>query len=113
MATRHARPGEVVDLSTWASDLPAEKSKAIAKIDHLELARLVLKAGTTMHSAGYCQVPGPVVIHCIDGEVAVKSPDGDVAVRTGQLVYLDGNMAHQIHSVRDSTVLLTIVLRTG
>ena len=40
MAMHHAAPGEVVDLASWADDLPGEKTKAIVKTDTLELARL-------------------------------------------------------------------------
>lgn len=110
MATHHAAPGEIVDLTTWAKDLPTEKSKAIAKIPHLELARLVIGGGTEMHSSGYCKVPGPIVVHCIDGEVELLMPNGVRAIRAGQLVYLLGGTEHSIRGIRDSTVLLTIVL---
>jgi quercetin dioxygenase-like cupin family protein len=110
MATHHAKPGEIVDLTTWAEDLPVEKSKAIAKIAHLELARLVIGGGTEMHSSGYCQVPGPIVVHCIDGEIELLMPEGALAIRAGQLVYLLGGTKHSIRGVCDSTVLLTIVL---
>jgi quercetin dioxygenase-like cupin family protein len=36
--------------------------------------------------------------------------DGARAIREGQLVYLLGGTEHSIRGVRDSTVLLTIVL---
>ena len=42
MATHHANPGEIVDLQTWAADLPKEHTKAIAKTDDMELIRIVL-----------------------------------------------------------------------
>ncbi len=110
MATHHAEPGEIVDLATWAEDLPVDKSKAIAKIAHLELARLVISGGAEMHSSGYCQVPGPIVVHCIEGEIELRTPDRDRTIREGQLVYLLGHTEHTIRGVRDSAVLLTIVL---
>lgn len=40
MATQHARVGEIVDLASWADDLPIQQSKAITKCHGLELARL-------------------------------------------------------------------------
>jgi hypothetical protein len=110
MATHHAEPGEVVDLPTWAEDLSVEKSKVIAKIAHLELARLIIGGGTEMQSSGYCQVPGPIVVHCIDGEIELLMPEGARTILAGQLVYLLGSTEHSIRGVRDSTVLLTIVL---
>jgi len=111
MATHHAEPGEVVDLATWSEDLPVDKSKAIAKVAHLELARLVVKSGASMHSSGYCQVPGPIVIHCLEGEIELCMPGETRLIRRGQLAYLLGQTDHSIRGVHDSVVLLTIVLR--
>ena len=113
MATHHAEPGEVVDLATWADDLPQEHSKAIAKTDNLELARLVIGAGVNMHSSGYCSVEGPVVLHCLEGEIEVATPSLRAVVKAGQLVYLLGRTEHTVSGIRDAVVLLTIVLRPG
>jgi hypothetical protein len=110
MSTHHATAGEVVDIATWAEDLPAEHSKAIVKTAGLELARLVIKSGVAMHGAGYCRVDGPVVMHCIEGEVELDTPDFTVRLCAGQLVYLNGRTDHALTGVQDSVVLLTIVL---
>jgi len=110
MATHHAEPGEVVDLATWSEDLPVDKSKVIAKVAHLELARLVVSSGEEMHSSGYCRVPGPIVIHCLDGEVELSTPDATRRIRRGQLAYLLGQTDHSIRGIQDAVVLLTIVL---
>ncbi len=50
MATHHASPAEVVDLDTWAKDLPEEHAKAIVKTRDMELARLVFRAGEQFKS---------------------------------------------------------------
>lgn len=110
MATHHASETEVVDLDSWADDLPDEKSKAIAKIDDLELARLVIGAGEQMHRSGYCQVDGSVVVHCVKGEVEVQTPDVNRLLKGGQLLYLKGKTDHALKGVADSVVLLSIVL---
>lgn len=110
MATHHAVAGEPVDLATWGRDLPIEHSKAIAKIESLEIARLVLDAGEDMHQARYCRVHGPIVIHCLDGEIKVRTPDILETLKSGQLLYLEGGTEHALKAVSKSTVLLTIVL---
>ncbi len=112
MATHHARAGEIVDLDSWADDLPAEKSKVIAKTDGLELARLVIAADTEMHHSRYCQVAAPIVIHCLEGEIELKSSGETVRIKQGQLVYLQGKTEHALRGVTNSIVLLTIVLNT-
>jgi len=110
MATHHANAGDIVDLATWADDLPAEQSKAIAKSRGLELARLVIKAGIDMHKHDYCQVDGPIVVHCIVGEIELKTPDSQTRLSAGQLTWLNGGAEHALTGVQDSVVLLTIVL---
>ena len=113
MATHHAAEAEVVDLATWSDDLPEGQSQAIAKIEHLELARLVIEGGKRMHRAGYCRVDGPVVFQCLQGEIEVETPDRAQRVRAGQLLYLLGGTDHAITGIADSVVLLTIVLKPG
>lgn len=110
MATHHAVEGEVVCLKTWASDLEVEQSKAITKTSGLELARLVIDAGVDMHHSNYCSVKGAVVIHCIEGEIILKTPDMTKSIKSGQLAYLNGGTEHAISGVVRSIVLLTIVL---
>lgn len=35
MATHHASPAEIVDLGTWAQDVPYEQTKAIVKTEEI------------------------------------------------------------------------------
>lgn len=110
MATHHAAAGEPVDLATWGDELPVEHSKAIAKIDGLELARLVVEAGEGTRHDDQHHVRGPIVIHCIDGEVAVELPGTLATLKSGQLLYLEGGTEHALRGIVKSVVLLTIVL---
>lgn len=111
MATHHAQPGEIVDLDRWADDIPERKSKAIAKLPGLELARLAVDQDTEIHHSKYCQVTGPIVIHCLEGEVRLTVPDKILSIKTGQLVYLREKTEHSLTGVTDSVVLLTMVLK--
>ncbi len=110
MATHHAVAGELVDLATWGQELTPEHSKAITKTKGLELARLVLQAGEEMHPDGYCRVAGPIVIHCINGKIKVRTRDTVETLRDGQLLYLEGGTDHALTGLSKSVVLLTIVL---
>ncbi len=110
MAIHHAKSCEIVDLASWADDLPTEQSKAIVKSSGIELARLVIKAGIDMHKADYCHVDGPIVVHCIEGEIELKTPDARIRLSAGQLTWLEGQTDHALSGLQDSVVLLTIVL---
>ncbi len=110
MATHHAIAGEPVDLATWGQEITPEHSKAITKIHGLELAKLILQAGEDMHPHGYCNVAGPIVIHCIHGKIRVRTRDIAETLTDGQLLYLEGGTDHALTGVVKSVVLLTIVL---
>jgi len=106
MATHHASPNEVVDLETWARDLPEEKTKVIVKTDQMELARLVLPAGSEFPDH---KVSGPVIIHCIKGEIELTAMGKTQALTRGQLVYLMPGEPHAVMATADSVVLLEII----
>lgn len=106
MATHHAAPAEVVDLATWARDLPFEKSKAIVKTGAMELARLVLPAGQGLPDH---RVDGPIVIHCVSGRVAVTTTRGERELGAGQLLHLPPGDPHAVFGIEDAVVVLTIV----
>ncbi|MDD5412339.1 MAG: hypothetical protein PHF31_13170 [Methylobacter sp.] len=84
MATHHALPGEIVDLGTWAQDVPNEKTKVIAKTDEMELVRLVIPAGKELPSH---KVLGPIVVHCITGEIEFVAMRTTQVLTPGQLLY--------------------------
>lgn len=108
MATRHAVSGEVIDLETWAQDLPDEQTKAIVKTDDIELVRLVIPAGKEI--PGH-KVSGPIVVHCINGEVKFTAMDITQVLLPGQLLYLQPGEPHSLNAVKDSVVLLTIIFK--
>jgi len=108
MATHHANPGEIVDLQTWAADLPKEHTKAIVKTDEMELIRIVLPAGKGIpnHNA-----PGPITIQCVSGKIAITAMDSTQELNYNQLIHLKPGEPHSLKAVEDSIVLLTIIFR--
>lgn len=106
MATHHASPSEVVDLETWAQDIPKEHAKAIVKTPDMELARLVFSAGEEFKSH---KVSGPIVVHCISGKIEFTAMGATRALQSGQLLYLLPNELHSLRALTDAIVLLTIV----
>jgi quercetin dioxygenase-like cupin family protein len=108
MATHHAAPGEIVDLGTWAQDVPNEKTKVIVKTNEMELVRLVLPAGKEFANH---KVLGPCVIHCITGEIECAAMGGTQVLTSGQLLYLMPDEPHSVRAVVDSVVLLTIIFK--
>ncbi|MHC4782777.1 MAG: cupin domain-containing protein [Planctomycetota bacterium] len=108
MATHHASPSEIVDLETWAQDLPNEHAKAIVKTPEMELARLVFPAGGEFPNH---KVSGPIVVHCIKGEIEFVATGITRILKTGQLVYLLPDEPHSVRAIEDAVVLLTIIFK--
>ena len=108
MATHHASPAEVIDLGTWAQDLPNEKTKAIVKTDEMELARLVIPAGKEIPTH---KVTGPIIVHCISGEIELTAMGKTQLLTPNQLLYLMSDEPHLVKAVEDSVVLLTIIFK--
>lgn len=106
MATHHAVPNEAVDLETWTSDMPVERSKAIIKTDEAEIARLVLAAGDTIKTH---RVAGPIIIHCILGSVTLTAIGKSTELKSNQLLYLERNEPHSLDAKTDAVLLLTII----
>ena len=108
MATHHASPSEIVDLETWAQDLPHEHAKTIVKTHEMELARLVFPAGAEFpdHS-----VSGPVVIHCVKGEIESTAMGATQILKPGQLLYLMPDEPHSLRAITNAVVLLTIIFK--
>lgn len=109
MATHHASPSEIVDLETWAQDLPSEHTKVIVKAHEMELARLVFSAGEELKSH---KVSGPIVVHCIKGEVEFTAMGTTQTMKPGQLLYLMPNEPHSVRALSDAVVLLTIIFKS-
>lgn len=108
MATHHASPSEIVDLETWANDLPNEHAKTIVKTHEMELARLVFPAGGEFPDH---KVSGPVVIHCVKGEIGLTAMGATQILKPGQLLYLMPDEPHSLQAITDAVVLLTIIFK--
>ncbi len=108
MATHHANPGEIVDLQTWAADLPKEHTKAIVKTDEMELIRMVLPAGKGIPEH---KVDSAITVQCIAGKIAFTAMGTTKVLNYNQLIHLMPGETHSVKAVEDSIVLLTIVFK--
>lgn len=106
MATHHAAPGEVVNLSSWTKDLPVEHSKVIARTNAMELARLVLATGEVV---GKHHIDGPLVVHCLSGGVEILAMGVARNVEDGELVYLPPGEKFTLTARLQSLVLITFI----
>lgn len=107
MAISHLQSGEVCAVipSNVATD--SLQSLALFKDPHLEVIRMILPAGKAIPPH---HVAGPITIHCLAGEVSVRSEQQEHQLYAGDLQYFTGGVAHQLQAITDSILLVSIVL---
>ena len=66
--------------------------------------RLIVHAGTEIDAH---QVPGPIMLHCLEGRVLLGLAESTLELSAGQ--NLDGGKKHSVRGVEDSSLLLTIL----
>lgn len=106
MALKHAKPGEVANLSPLGSRLAATRTHAIVCTSSFEAVRLIVLAGTELPSH---KVPGRIMLHCIEGYARLELTDETIDLRAGDWVYLDGDVPHSLKGIEDASLLLTIL----
>ncbi len=109
MALEHLNSSDVADVSPLGAGLAATRSHAPFRSRQLEVARLVMRAGEAMprHS-----VEGDITVLCIEGHVALDCPGGERPLTAGKLLFLSGSEPHSVRAIEDSSLLLTIALRS-
>lgn len=108
MALKHACHDEVIDLYAGLDEPGAERSTSLLRTPHLQLIRLVLKAGSTLREH---QVRGEITVQCLRGEAEVSTPDSDCPLRPGQLVAVPAGEPHAVTAHADCLLLLTVLHR--
>lgn len=104
--THHAAPNEIIDMETWAEDLPSERTKFICRTKEMELIRLVLPANESFSEH---KVAGPITVHCTKGKIRFDAMGESKKITAGQLLYLMPGELHSLTAEEDAVVLLTII----
>jgi quercetin dioxygenase-like cupin family protein len=109
MALYHVQPGEVVALHC-PEGVAAERNVALFKARDLEVLRLSLRAGESLPPH---RVAGDITVQCLAGMIEVGLPGHRARLQAGELVYVPGDVAHDVLAVQDAAALVTIALRAG
>jgi quercetin dioxygenase-like cupin family protein len=107
MAISHLLSGEVASLHPLGDKLEQTPSTAFFKDTRLEVMRIVLPAGKRMPAHA---VDGPITVQCIEGEVDFSMGDTHRVIRAGDLIYLAAGVSHELAAIKNSSLLVTIVL---
>lgn len=110
MAIPHLASGQVTSVLPLAASLADAKTTALFKGPNLEVMRMVLPAGKKIAPH---HVSGPITIHCLEGEVDVGVENERRILRTGDLLYLAGNVEHDLVALTNASLLVSVVLLTA
>ena len=100
-------PLQVVDVQPHGAKLTQSHTTTLAKSRRLELVRLVIL--TDEEKATYI-APGEIVLHVLEGRVALTAFGEVYELGASQLMYLPANTSHSLRGLSDSSVLLTVLL---
>ena len=109
MSIQHANSGEIIELPLGAA-LCSSKTTTLAKTANLELIRLVLLAGKEIPTH---KVAGEITVQCLEGRVSFTAGSQTQELVAGQLLYLAGGEPHAVKGIKDSLLLVTILLPKG
>lgn len=108
MSIPHAKSNEVVPL-LLGDDLGNSKTATLVKTADLELIRLVLPAGKEIPSH---KAPGEITVQCLEGRVAFTADGKTQELTAGQLLYLAAGEPHAVKGIKDSSLLVTLLLKS-
>ncbi|MDE2427682.1 MAG: cupin domain-containing protein [Burkholderiales bacterium] len=107
MAMPHAVSGQPVPLLPDQVGEFIWQATALFKARDLEVMRLMLPAGKILPEH---QVAGEITVQCLRGAVDFVCNRQSQRLNAGELLYLDGGVAHGLVGVEDAVLLVTIVL---
>lgn len=102
MAQAHAKPGDVVDLTTFGNAV----STALVKEKKFETIRIVVQAGKPIPPH---QVDGPITVQCLSGKCTFFVGQEPRELVAGSWLYLVGDSVHAIESDETAILLVTII----
>ncbi len=117
MAIPHAQPGQIVDVRPLGSSSPGvdtarprladTQTHTLFRAEQVEVIRLVVPAGKEIHEH---RAKGEITVHCLEGAVEFTAFGKTQHLAAGELLYLPTGEAHSVKGVKDSSILLTILL---
>ena len=107
MAIPHVKPGEIVDVRPIGSALPSTQTKTLFRAKHMEVIRLVIRAGKEIQEH---KARDETIVQCLEGIVAFTAFGKKQILESGQLLYLPAGEPHALRGIEDASLLLTVIM---
>lgn len=90
-------------LPTYQNGSPA--GRTLVKEPDLRIVLLALMAGARLEEH---RASGPISVQVLEGRVRLRLTDGAIDLAPGELLTLEPGISHDVDSVEDAVILLTI-----
>ena len=98
-------PAEIHRLKAEATWSTGQNARTLVKYDDFRVVLIALGAEARMpeHKA-----EGRITIHVLSGHIRVKASGRTFSLRSGGVLAVDRGVAHDVHALEESALLLTI-----
>lgn len=98
-------PAEIQNLKAEATWSTGQNARTLIKYDDFRVVLIALAAAARMpeHKA-----EGRITIHVVSGHMRVTASERTFSLRPGGVLALDHGVAHDVHALEESALLLTI-----
>jgi quercetin dioxygenase-like cupin family protein len=101
-----AGPGEIVDLALVGRGQETRRQASLIKTNDVHVVQILVPAGKEVPTH---EAEGQIILHCLEGRVAVNAIGECRELKAGQLLYLVMNEPFSIQGVQHASVLVTII----
>jgi quercetin dioxygenase-like cupin family protein len=105
MATTDTLHHEIISVRPLGPSLKDAHTETLHSSAEVQIQRLVLRAGEQHPSY---QAPGVVLLHCLEGKIALTHGDAVEELAAGEMVCLSACETHALKGLEDSSALLEI-----
>jgi quercetin dioxygenase-like cupin family protein len=102
-----ANPGEPVDVLPLGNSLVSAHTRTLVRTAAVEVIRLIVRAGQEICRH---QSEGEIIVHCLEGRVAVTALGTTQALAAGTLLDLPAGERYALKGIEDASLLLTILV---
>ena len=96
-----------MDVQPLGPEIHSTRTSTLLMTENMHVIRMVMPAGKEIpeHKA-----PGEIIIHCMEGQIALTAMGKTEQLDAGQLICLSAGQPHSVHAIMDSSFLLTLLL---
>jgi nucleotide-binding universal stress UspA family protein/quercetin dioxygenase-like cupin family protein len=102
-----AHPGDLIDVRPLGASLVSAHPRTMVRTTAVEVVRLIVLTGQEIHQS---QSEGEIIVHCLEGRVALTALGKTQTLEAGKLLILPAREPSGFKGIEDASLLLTILV---